>query len=463
MSSNINNVELSYDDLTPVYKLTSVGDFKQALSILDILSQKFSDNHNLYTIGGECYFNLHEYELAISCYEESIRIKPNISHNYNAKANSLLSLHKYDEAISCLKNAIEIRPDFDEAFFNLGIGAMHLRLFDLSMQSFDMAIQLKPNFAKYKFAKSTLLLLYGDFRNGWPLFESRWEMDVLFSPKLTTTRPNWSGATNSKLLVWPEQGIGDQILYSSLLPDLNRKCSDLIVLLDPRLINLFTRSMGDFCTFYPDNVKETELDYDEHIAMGSLCQYFRADEKDFESSQYGFLKDDVIKTANIKKDLLALAPLNNKLCGISWGSSSKRDGIHKTIPLKSFIQLLGLTGYTYVSLQYGDTTDEIKVVQDELGVDIISYEKVDNFYDIDGLASLIQACDVVISVDNVTCQIAGALGKEIHILLNYSSWWGWMANRTDSPWYHSVKIYRQDVDKTWSNLSQNLIKNLNNY
>ena len=121
MSSNINNVELSYDDLTPVYKLISVGDFKQALSILDILSQKFPDNHNLYTIGGECYFNLHEYELAISCYDESIRIKPNISHNYNSKANSLLSLHKYDEAISCLKNAIEIRPDFDEAFFNLGL------------------------------------------------------------------------------------------------------------------------------------------------------------------------------------------------------------------------------------------------------------------------------------------------------------------------------------------------------
>jgi len=460
MSSNINNVELSYDDLIPVYKLTSDGNFKEALSILDILSQKFPDNHNLYTIGGECYFNLHEYKLAISCYDESIRIKPNISHNYNSKANLLLSLHKYDEAISCLKNAIEIRPDFDEAFFNLGIGAMHLRLFDLSMQSFDMAIQLKPYFAKYKFAKSTLLLLYGDFKNGWPLFESRWEMDVLFSPKLKTTRPNWSGATNSKLLVWPEQGIGDQILYCSLLPDLNRKCSDFIVLLDPRLINLFTRSMGDFCTFYPDNVKETELNYDEHIAMGSLCQYFRADEKYFESPQHGFLKDDEIKTANIKKDLLALTLSNNKICGVSWRSTSPKTGIHKTISLKFFIETLALEGYTFVSLQYGDTADEIKEVKDELGIDVVSYEKVDNFNDIDGLASLIQACDTVISIDNVTCQLAGALGKEIHVLLNYGSWWGWMANRSDSPWYNSVKIYRQEVNMDWSSLFLKLKANL---
>jgi hypothetical protein len=328
------------------------------------------------------------------------------------------------------------------------------------MESFDMAIQLQPNFEKYKFAKSILLLLFGDFRNGWKLFEVRWKLDPLYSPKLKTSHPAWNGNKNTKVLVWPEQGIGDQICFSALLPDLNGKCSELIVLLDPRLINLLTRSMGDFCTFYPDNVKETELDYDEHIAIGSLCQYLRNDEKDFESSRYGFLKDDEIKTANIKKDLLALTPSNNKICGISWRSVSPKTGIHKTIPLKFFIETLALEGYTFVSLQYGDTADEIKEVKDELGIDIVSYEKVDNFNDIDGLASLIQACDTVISVDNVTCQLAGALGKEIHVLLTYGSWWGWMANRSDSPWYDSVKIYRQGVNEAWSSLFLKLKANL---
>ena len=451
MSSKTNNQEISDQDLAPVYKLFSRGNYKEALSLLDNLTQNFPNNDLLYTLGGNCYSNLKEYELAISCYEEAIKINPNSADSFNNKANALENLRKFDEAIFCAKKAIQIKPDFALAFFNLGVNAMHLRLFDLSMESFDMAIQLQPNFEKYKFAKSTLLLLFGDFKNGWSLWESRWKLDKLFSPKLEANCPVWTGDKNSKLLVWAEQGVGDQIMYSGLIPDLSKICSDLIVQVEPRLISLFDRSLGDKCTFYPNN-KSLSVKYDKHIAMGSLCQYLRNDEKDFESSRYGFLKDDEIKTANIKKDLLALTPSNNKICGISWRSVSPKTGIHKTIPLKFFIETLALEGYTFVSLQYGDTADEIKEVKDELGIDIVSYEKVDNFNDIDGLASLIQACDTVISIDNVTCQLAGALGKEIHVLLTYGSWWGWMANRSDSPWYSSVKLYRQEKINTWGDV-----------
>ena len=451
MSSKTNNQEISDQDLAPVYKLFSKGNYKEALLLLDNLTQNFPNNDLLYTLGGNCYSNLKEYELAIPCYEEAIKINPNSADSFNNKANALENLQKFDEAIFCAKKAIQIKPDFALAFFNLGVNAMHLRLFDLSIQSFNKAIELEPNCEKYKFAKAILLLMYGDFKNGWALFDSRWKLDKLFSPKLETNLPVWTGNKNTKLLVWPEQGIGDQICYSSLLPDLNRKCSELIVIVDSRLISLLTRSMGDFCTFYPDNGKESELDYDEHIAIGSLCQYFRTNEKDFKSTRNGFLKDDAIKTAHIKKNILSSAPLNNKLCGISWRSSSK--SVHKTPPLKSFIELLDLKGYTYVNLQYGDTADEIKVVRDELGINIISYEEVDNFYDIDGLISLIQACDVVISVDNITCQLSGALGKKTHLLLTYGGgWWGWMADGSDSPWYNSVKIYRQGADGNLSNL-----------
>jgi len=459
MSSKTNNQEISDQDLAPVYKLFSKGNYKEALSLLDNLAQNFPNNYFLYTLGGNCYANLKEYELAISCYEKAIEINPNSADSFNNKANALENLRKFDEAIFCAKKAIQIKPDFALAFFNLGVNAMHLRLFDLSMESFDMAIQLQPNFEKYKFAKSTLLLLFGDFKNGWSLWESRWKLDKLFSPKLETNCPVWTGDKNSRLLVWAEQGVGDQIMYSGLIPDLSKICPDLIVQVEPRLISLLDRSLGDKCTFYPNN-KSLSVKYDKHIAMGSLCQYLRNDEKDFESSRYGFLKDDEIKTANIKKDLLALTPSNNKICGISWRSVSPKTGIHKTIPLKFFIETLALEGYTFVSLQYGDTSDEIKEVKDELGIDIVSYEKVDNFNDIDGLASLIQACDTVISVDNVTCQLAGALGKGIHLLLTYGSWWGWMANRSDSPWYDSVKIYRQGVNEAWPSLFLKLKANL---
>ena len=427
------------------------GNTEEALELCSDAILIAPDNSNLYISQGQIFQKSKKFNKAIDSYNKAIKLSPNSKEAFNNKAFSLECLRDFEAAVVCAQKAIEIKNDYSPAFFNLGVSAMHLRLFDLSMQSFNKAIKLEPNCEKYKFAKATLLLLYGDFNNGWALWESRWKLDKLFSPKLETNRPVWTGNKNAKLLVWPEQGIGDQILYSPLLSDLSSKCSELILILDSRLIPLLTRSIGDFCTIYPDNGKESELDYDEHIAMGSLCQYFRINKKDFESSRYGFLKDDKVKTACIKKNLLSSAPLNNKLCGISWKSSSK--SLHKNIPLKSFIKLLDLKGYTYVNLQYGDTADEIKLVRDELGIDIISYDEVDNFNDIDGLTSLIQACDVVISIDNLTCQLSGALGKKTHLIISYGGgWWGWMADGSDSPWYNSVQIYRQGADGNLSNL-----------
>ena len=460
--SEINNTELSYEDLSITYKLIANGDYKEALTSIERLSQKFPDNYILYDIGGQCYYSLKQYELAIECYDESIKINPDNADTLNNRGDALGQLLIFDEAISCIKKAIKIRPDFDLAFFNLGVFAMHLRLYDLSINSFDVAIQLRPNFAKYKYGKSILLLLYGDFRNAWVLFESRWKLDKLFSPKLETNRPLWTGNKKAKLLVWPEQGVGDHIMYSALLPDLKKKCSNLIVLVDPRLVSLLRRSMGDLITFYPDNVKVAELEYDEHIAIGSLCQYLRNDDKDFKSTRNGFLKDDKIRTSEIKKNLLVLnTQTNKKICGISWRSQTPLVGHHKSIHLKDLIEVLDLKGYTFVSLQYGDTADEIKEVKDKLGIDVISYEKVDNFNDIDGLTSLIQACDVVISICNVTCQLAGGLGKEIHVILTFGTWWGWGVGGPGNPWHSSVNIYRQeDNEQTWHGLFKRLKLNL---
>jgi len=527
MTSDKNNLKASENDLAIVYKSYFEGNFKDALLALDNITQDFPNDPLLYTVGGDCYVSLNEYEKAILCYEEAIKLSPdNIKaytkkievlrlngelekslsvcddalkispdnsdlyfhqantfyklkefekaiDNYNKsielnpdnvnafcnKSNALEELRRFDEAIVVAKNAIKIDPNFSLAYFNLGVSAMHLRQFDLSKNSFDKAIELEPNFAKYKFAKATLLLLFGDFKNGWSLFESRWNMEKLFSPKIITSQPEWNGVKNSKLLVWAEQGLGDQIMYSALLPDLNQKCKNLIAQVEPRLISLLTRSFGHICTFYPDD-KPIKVDYDEHIAMGSLCKYLRNDEKDFESSRYGFLKDDQARTTEIKNDLLNLIPKENKICGISWGSISPKTGIHKTLPLKNFIEMLSLEGYSFVSLQYGDTKNEIKEVKNKLGIDIISYEKVDNFNDIDGLVSLIQACDTVVSVDNITCQLSGALGKETHVLLTYGSGWIWMVDRSDNPWYDSVKIYRQEFNEAWSNLFERLKENL---
>ena len=423
----------------------AIASYDQAIAInpdyIDALSNR-----------GNALQELDRYDEALASYDQAIAIKSDYAEAHFNRGNALQELDRYDEALASYDQAIAIKSDYAEAYSNRGVSLKELNRYEEALTSYNQAIAIKPNYIDANLNLSLCNLMLGNFNEGWQGFEWRWLDNKFDSKPLKSNKPAWDHQkTDQRLLVWPEQGIGDHIFFGSLLSELLEDTPHLLVQIDRRLIPIFKRSLPKI-KFYPNNIAVPESEYEVHTPIGSFGKYLRNDEKDFESSRYGFLKDDEIKTANIKKDLLALTPSNNKICGISWRSVSPKTGIHKTISLKFFIETLALEGYTFVSLQYGDTADEIKEVKDELGIDIVSYEKVDNFNDIDGLASLIQACDTVISIGNVTCQLAGALGKEIHVLLTYGSWWGWMVNRSDSPWYSSVKIYRQEKINNWGDV-----------
>ena len=324
-----------------------------------------------------------------------------------------------------------------------------LKRFNEALASYAQAIKIDPDYVYAHWNASMCNLRNGNFKAGWPGYEMRWKHFQCNSEPLKSANPVWDfKKTNQRLLVWAEMGIGDHIFFGSLLSELLEDVPNLLVQIDKRLIPIFTRSLPNI-KFYPDNFILPESDYDIHVPIGSLGRYLRNNEKDCEVSRYGFLKDDQVNTSKIKKDLMALTPSNNKICGISWRSSSTNTGASQNIDLKYLIEMLNLDGYMFVSLQYGETKEEISEVRDELGINIISYEKVDNYLNIDGLSSLIQACDTVISVGNVNCHLAGALGKEIHVLVTDGSWWGWLLERDDSPWYASVKLYRQEKINDW--------------
>jgi ADP-heptose:LPS heptosyltransferase len=114
----------------------------------------------------------------------------------------------------------------------------------------------------------------------------------------------------------------------------------------------------------------------------------------------------------------------------------------------------------YVNLQYGEVNEEIAQVEKDLGVTVINLDSVNKYDDIDGLAAIIQACDLVISIDNTTVHLAGALGKDTRVLLPYVSEWRWMLGRKDSPWYQSLRLYRQPAVFDWVGAFANLKEDL---
>ena len=430
--------------------------FDEALVSYDQAIMLKPDYVDGYTNRGNVLQDLKRPDEALASYDQAIIFNPNHAGAYSNRGNVLQDLKRPDEALASYDQAIIFNPNHAGTFANRGITLQGLKRFDEALVSYEQALRINPDLVTAHYNLSLFNLMRGNFKAGWQGYEWRWLNKEFDSEPLKSTKPAWDyQKTNQRLLVWAEQGIGDHIFFGSLLPELLADVPNLLVQIDKRLIPIFSRSLPTI-KFYPDDIKLPESDYDVHVPIGSLGKYLRNDEKDFDSSRYRFLKDDEIKTVKIKKDLMTLTQSKNKICGISWSSKSKSSGSSKNIDLKYLIEGLNLEEYSFVSLQYGKIEDEIKIISDELGINIISYEQVDNFIDIDGLSSLIQACDTVISVDNLTCQLAGALGKQIHILLTFETHWAWMLDRHNCLWWPSVKLYRQEKINDWDSVLQKL-------
>ena len=423
--------------------------FDEALASYDQAIKINPDYVDAYINRGNLLRDLKRFDEALASYDRAIKINPNHAVAYSNRGNSLRDLKRFEEALASYDKAISLNPNHAGTFCNRGIVLQGLQRTDEALASYDRAIEIDPDLITAHYNLSLFNLMKGNFKAGWQGYEWRWLDKDFDSEPLKSAKPVWDfKKTNQCLLVWAEQGVGDQVSFGSLLSELLEDVPNLLVQIDKRLIPIFTRSLPKI-KFYPDSLILPESDYDIHIPIGSLGKYLRNNEQDCEVSRYGFLKDNQANTSKIKKELMALTPSNNKICGISWRSRSTNTGAGQNIGLKYFIEMLNLEDHIFVSLQYGETKEEIQEVRDELGINIISYEKVDNYLDIDGLSSLIQACDTVISVGNVNCHLAGALGKEIHVLLTDGSWWGWLLERDDSPWYASVKLYRQEKIDDW--------------
>jgi len=293
----------------------------------------------------------------------------------------------------------------------------------------------------------------GNFKAGWQGYEWRWLNKEFDSEPLKSTKPAWDyQKTNQRLLVWAEQGIGDHIFFGSLLPELLADVPNLLVQIDKRLIPIFSRSLPTI-KFYPDDIKLPESDYDVHVPIGSLGKYLRNDEKDFLQTKNKFLISDKTKTQTIRQDLSVTKKL---ICGISWKSQNEKTGAGRSLSLERLTTIFDTKKISLVNLQYGDISEDINLLKFNSNVDLIQYEPVDNFNDLDGFASLIDACDFIITTDNSTIHLSSALGKKSFLLLPYVSNWRWSLDGADSLWYPSISLYRQEKINDWDTILQKL-------
>ena len=190
------------------------------------------------------------------------------------------------------------------------------------------------------------------------------------------------------------------------------------------------------------------LDFAEQLPLGSLPRLFRPDLASFSRARHPYLQADALRSANLRSKIERGDRL---VCGVSWSSSRKSIGRHKSLSLEQMLVPLASPRMHFVDLQYGDTTAERQAMRQSHGIDVQHLDEVDNFHDIDGLAALIQACDVVITTSNSTAHLAGALGKSTLLLLpsGKGQLWYWAEINGTIPWYPSIRAFRQHDVGNW--------------
>ena len=308
----------TYYNLGNTYKVLnefqqSENNYKKAIS----LNPNFTDAYNNL---GAILRELGRLEESETAYKKAIQLKEDFTDAYNNLGVTLRELRKLEESKSSYLKAISLNPNFADAYNNLGFTLRELGRLEESEASFKKAIELRPDFPDAYNNMSLTLLSCKNFKKAFELSEWRWKTKLKIGDQLKSTKPLWNGESNSSVFVWKEQGIGDEIMFCSILPELKTKSKKIILNCDKRLIPIFRRSLSRDIVYESNRETVKENKYDSHIPMGSLPRFFRNDLESFSKSSAGYLKADNNKTSvfitKLKKQL------DVKIIGVSWYTNS---------------------------------------------------------------------------------------------------------------------------------------------
>ena len=420
-----------------------------ALEIIEkaILADK--KNGIAYSNRGNIQLTLGMVSEAISSYKEAIKRIPSYAEAYSNLGNAYQKLDKNTEAIDLYKTAISIDKNNSEFFCNLGNAFWKIDLVQEARESYSRSLQLSPSHMDSLHNLAHLDLREFNFSEGWARYEARWFVSDQDKPMaINSSRPRWDGIPrDGRLFIWAEQGIGDQILYSSMLKDLEQYPQTKIISVDKKLIPIFKRSFPSM-KIVDKNIQMPEEDYDEHIPMGSLGSILRSSIGSFEGAKFPYLLPEVRQNHDLSLDVPKFSKIR---CGLSW-KSNRVKSVNKNIPILALSSLLSIETFDFVNLQYGDVIDEVSAIKNDLGVNIEIIEDINIYDDIDGLARILRGCNMAITASNSTAHLAGALGVETLLLLpcGNSRFWYWHDINNISLWYPTIKIFKQEKQGDWS-------------
>ena len=442
-------VELAPDHPGVLYNLANaLADDAQLAAAAERLRDAIGADPNFadaYNNLGELMHRQGQFDEASAVLRNGLQVAPGHIGMMTNLANACHGLGQTQDALALLNEAAASAPENADILRNLGNVLRTCGRTQDAEEALRRALSLNANDAEAHCLLAFCQFASGQFGPAWNSYGWRWHAPSHEAAR-PFSQPVWDGSDigGKKLLVWGEQAVGDEIMFATMYHDLADQGADITIETEHRLHPLFSRSFPDFRVVErrtpPAPALQTAA-FDFQIAGGDLGGHLRPDAGHFERNR-PYLKPDPDKAANFRHTYEEMAGGRRRI-GISWRSGAEQAGLARSVPLRSLEPLLRRNDCWFVNLQYGDVTSELASLERETGIAVYGDPAVDPLHDLEAAAAQIAALDLVISAANTTVHMAGALGIPTWVLLSPTPDWRWMTTGNGSPWYPTLRLFRQ--------------------
>ncbi|HYV39538.1 MAG TPA: tetratricopeptide repeat protein, partial [Gemmataceae bacterium] len=393
-------------------------------------------------------------EVAETHCRQALRLRPEFAEGHNNLGNALLRLGKLPEAVECFRKAVRLKPGFAEAHNNLGTAIKDLGQVEEGLAILEHALTLKPDYTEAHWNRSLAWLLQGDFERGWNEYEWRWQRPDFAWRRMN--KPLWDGTeiAGRTILIQSEQGLGDTIQFIRYAKLVKERGGTVIFECQAPLMKLLSGVEGiDRLVARGSPLPP----YDFQVQLLGLPRIFHTTEATI-PRQIPYLDADpalVEKWRVVSDEWQGKADHSPLLVGIAWqGNPAQVADRQRSIPLAKFAAFAKIPGVQLISLQKGPGSEQLQAASFPV-MDLGSRldESAGPFMD---TAAVMKNLDLVISSDTAIPHLAGALGVPVWVALPVVPDWRWLLRREDSPWYSTMRLFRQSEFGRWEDVFERM-------
>jgi tetratricopeptide (TPR) repeat protein len=402
---------------------------------------------------------------AIASCDRALALRPDYAEAWSNRGNALSDMNRPAEAQASYERALAASGKLTDAWNNLGLAFVDQNRHDDALTCYERALALAPDAAETHWNRALCLLQMGRFEAGWVEYEWRWERKRIKAGKCAFDAPLWLGQTpldGKTILLYAEQGLGDTLQFCRYASLVAQQGARVILEVQPELVRLVSRLQG---VAQIVEAGEPLPPFDCHCPLLSLplalgtnmatipgkTPYLFADAED--SERFRERIDGIDSTGASAGDTRTLK------VGLAWAGGARphvpelrKNDARRSLAFEQLAPLVDVGGVQFFSLQKGPPAEQLDAARERHPASRLVIDWTDELHDFADTAALVDNLDLVISVDTSTAHLAGAMNKPVWVLNRLDTCWRWMLERSDSPWYPSVRLFRQPSLGNWGSV-----------